>query len=423
MSIEHLHKRHGFGRSSGLDLLHNYLCTMGNMSQLKEKIGMRVGIDAVGIRGHGGAAVLCELLAWLPIVRPGWEWHVFVFSRSLREFDDPPVPDRVKLEHTDCGNSGIARLGWVNSTLPKRLQEIKADVLFSFANIAPSKARIPQVVFCHQAYAFFSDALLNQPLLKRLRLLVMRHQMLCGARASRALIVQTEAMRQRIIEIDPSLAGRLRVIPSGYRTISGTAGISSELKAVIDNAHQPRLIYVSHPGRSKNHLALVRAMPSILKTFPKARLLFSLDKHLPAQSLYNSFVGEILREADALGVSQCLVWLGILNSDEVNYVLQNSNLMVFPSLAESFGLGLVEAMAAGCPIAAADLPYAHDVCSDAAAYFSPNRPESVAETVIKTCSDQTVLTRLRAAGTERKMRFSYRAIAEDLANVIESATK
>lgn len=124
---------------------------------------MKIAIDAVGIRGHGGAAVLCELMLWLPIVRPEWEWHVFIFNRNLREFDDPAVSDKVTFKHTDSGNKGISRLLWVNYILPKRLEEIKADVLFSFANMAPSRPRIPQVVYCHQAYAFFSDALSKQP--------------------------------------------------------------------------------------------------------------------------------------------------------------------------------------------------------------------------------------------------------------------
>jgi hypothetical protein len=61
---------------------------------------MLVAIDAVGIRGHGGASVLTELLHWLPIVRPAWKWQVFLFDRDLREFDDPAVEGNVSFEHT-----------------------------------------------------------------------------------------------------------------------------------------------------------------------------------------------------------------------------------------------------------------------------------------------------------------------------------
>lgn len=384
---------------------------------------MKVAIDAVGIRGHGGAAVLCELLQWMPTVRPDWEWHVFIFKRHLREFDDPLVSNRVVFEHTDCGNSGRSRLRWVNNLIPKRLEEIKADVLFAFSNIAPSRSGVPQVVFCHQAYAFFSDALSTLPLLKQLHMLFMRYQILRGARASQALIVQTDAMLKRILEIEPALVGRVHVIPSGYRTAPAVTKLSPAIKSLIDCASRPRLIYVSHPGRNKNHLALIRAMSIILKTFPSASMLLTLDKQRMSDPLYQSVVDKLLHEAEALGVNERLVWLGILNPDEVDYALRSSDLMVFPSLAESFGLGLVEAMAAGCPVAAADLPYAHDVCGGAAVYFLPRNPENIAEVVVRTCSDPTSREKLRGAAAQQQERYSYRKIAEEFACVLEMATK
>ena len=61
--------------------------------------------------------------------------------------------------------------------------------------------------------------------------------------------------------------------------------------------------------------------------------------------------------------------------------------MVFPSLAESFGLPLVEAMAAGCPVAAADRPYAREVAGPAAVYFDPLDPRALAECVIGVLGD------------------------------------
>ena len=97
--------------------------------------------------------------------------------------------------------------------------------------------------------------------------------------------------------------------------------------------------------------------------------------------------------------------------------------MVFPSLTESFGLGLVESMMAKCPVAAADLPYAHEVCGDAAVYFNPNNSESIANTIIAVCRDEATLARLRSTGAERKSRFSYQRIAEEITRVLELAAE
>jgi glycosyltransferase involved in cell wall biosynthesis len=381
---------------------------------------MRVVIDAVGIRGHGGAAVLCELLRWLPIVRPQWRWHVFLLERHLREFDDPPATEQVTIEHTRSGDGGMSRLFWVNRLLPKRLQTVKANVLFSFANIAPARSRIPQVVFCHQLNAFFSDGLPTQAVLKRVRMLFMRHQILRGARASQGMIVQTEAMRRRILELTPRLEGQVHVIPSGYRTASPSPAIRSDKKEMIDRAKQPRLIYVSHPSEHKNHLVLIRAMPNILQSFPSASLLLTLEHHDAPNRRYQRFIREIEKRAKDHGVGDRIVWLGQLNHEEVGFALRQSDLMVFPSLAESFGLGLVESMAAGCPIAAADISYAHDVCGGAAAYFNPCEPEDIAKAVSTILSDNTRLQKIKAAGERQKSRYSYQIIAGQIAEVLQA---
>jgi len=384
---------------------------------------VRVAVDAVGIRGHGGAAVLVELLHWLPAVRPDWQWHVFLLDRRLREFDTPTVPEKVTLEETGIGNSGLGRLSWVNRSLLARLEVVGANLLFSFANIAPVRSGLPQVVYCHQPNAFFSDGIPLRMFFKRWRMRLMRSHILRGARASGAMIVQTKAMRERIIELEPSLDGRIHVIPSGYRTPSGNPDIREEKKALIDGADRPRLIYVSHPSEHKNHLALVRAMPAILKTMPSASLLLTLDKQRPGHRRYTSFIVDIQKEAEQLGVSQRLVWLGILNPDEIEYALRVSDLTVFPSLAESFGLGLVESMAAGCPVAAADISYAREVCGEAAVYFDPRNSADIAETVLSVLREDATAERLRSIGTERKDRFSYQRIAEEIARVFEMAAE
>lgn len=86
-----------------------------------------------------------------------------------------------------------------------------------------------------------------------------------------------------------------------------------------------------------------------------------------------------------------------------------------------FGLGLAESMATGCPIAAADLLYAHDVCDEAAIYFDPYNSESLAKVVTSVCREPVRLAEMKAKGMERKALYSYETIAEQIAKTLESA--
>lgn len=387
-----------------------------------------VCIDAVGIRGHGAEAVLCELLHWLPEIRPEWKWHVFILERSLREFDDPVVVPQVEIEHTKCGNNGMSRLGWVNSKLQKRVLEIGADMIFSFANIGARWPLAPQVVMVQQRNAFFKDCMAQGDLLSRLRMYLLRRQILAGAKASSALIVQTESLRIRIEQYDSRFKGRIHVIPGGYRTPSTMTLLRPDIKLLIDKATRPRLIYVSHPSTHKNHLSLLKAWELIHMKYPTASLLLTLQPKYyntkkKTERLYDSFLKPILDYHESMKKPNKIIFLGFINYDEVQYALSNSDLMVFPSLSESFGLGLVESMNAGCPIIAADLPYAHDVVADAALYFDPNDSHSIEQTVDKVLQSDNMRQRLINSGKERLFIYTYAKISEKIAQVFEDAIK
>lgn len=382
---------------------------------------MLVVIDGVGIRGQGGAAVLCELLHWLPKARPSWRWHVFLLPRDLREFDDPPVAGTVAIEHATYGDSGMGRLLWVHGILPARLRDLGADLVFSMANIGSSRPRVPQVVFCHQLNALSDTANRKNSWPMRLRMRLLRPWILRGAMSSEAVIVQTETMKQGLTAFLPDLAERVRVIPSGYRTSPGNPKIRDEKRRLIDGIEGVKLVYVSHPHEHKNHEALLRAIPLIAADIPSVKLLLTVEPPNRTDPRYSMLADRVRREAARAGVDQRIAWLGTLTPDEVSYALAKSDLMVFPSLAESFGLPLAEAMAAGCPIAAADLPYAHDVAGDAAAYFDPHDPRSLADCVVSLWRDGKSRAFISSRGVERSRLFSYEIISEAMATVLDDA--
>jgi glycosyltransferase involved in cell wall biosynthesis len=70
--------------------------------------------------------------------------------------------------------------------------------------------------------------------------------------------------------------------------------------------------------------------------------------------------------------------LGYVSGEQLWHHYARAHALIFPSIVETVGLPLVEAMQAGLPILAADRPYAREVCGGAALYFDPNDPTSLA---------------------------------------------
>lgn len=367
--------------------------------------------------------MLLELIHWLPKVRPDWQWHLFLFEERLRQFGDPQVAETVTLDRTGCGNTGLERLRWVHTQLGQRVRSIRADMIFSLANIGSSAPCVPQVVFVHHPLPFFSEGMPREKIVQRLRFRFMRNQILRGARNSRGIIVQTNAMRDRIQQLEPGLGERLEVIPSGYRTVCSSVNIRESKKQLIDQATRPRLIYVSAPRIHKNHITLINALPFVLSEFPNVSLLVTEGLPDPYDSSLVTVMKTLTRRIQKLRLDNRVVRLGHLNSDEVDYALRNCDLMVFPSLNESFGLPLAEAIKANCPIVASDLPYAHDVAADGARYFEPNSPHSIAETIISVLSDTSIAQELRKTGSRRKSMFSYEIISDAVARALEHALR
>lgn len=379
---------------------------------------MTVGIDAVGIRGHGGAAVLLELLYWLPRARPEWNWRVFVLPRKHRSFD-LEAPSRAVVVPIAYAANPAGRLLWLLTRVQSRPPASEVDTMLCLANAGSLWRRVPQVLFCQQSNTLFDEPGFPRSFASRLRSRLLRRLMFLSGSASRCILVQTNAMKRRFAVLAPHLSGRLRVVPSGFRTIQDPQALRPELVARIQNSSQPRLIYVAHPSEHKNHPALVRALSGIAREFPSCSLFLTLERDHPPDARYARFIAEIERTARQAAVERNITWLGILNPAEVTYVLRESTLSVFPSLCESFGLPLAESMAAGCPVAAADREYAREILGDCGLFFDPCDPCSIASGIILLLRDAGLREQMCRRGLQRARRYSYERIAGEIADLIE----
>lgn len=314
---------------------------------------MNVAIDAVGIRMGGGARVLCDLIELLPEYRPEWNWAVYVLPEAKRMFALPNVGQRVEFVPIPIGDHPVGRIVWVNHLLSRVLKKRKSEVL-------------------GRLFA-------------------------AGAAASAQVIVQTEAVKEVLIRKFPLLASLTRTIPSAVNRRSQEGPVRPSIKEAVDRARRPRLFYPAYSYAHKNHTRLMSLYSELLNSVPSCALFLTLDQPGTQKSSYETRLDleGVHLCARKHGVADKIGWLGSLSGPEVAYVLRNVDAMIFPSLRESFGLPLAEAMLHECPIAAADLPYAREIAAQAAVYFPPLDPLRAAGIVSALLNDQAQLEYLR----------------------------
>jgi glycosyltransferase involved in cell wall biosynthesis len=120
----------------------------------------------------------------------------------------------------------------------------------------------------------------------------------------------------------------------------------------------------------------------------------------------------IMAAAEAHGVRDQVHALGYRSVEELAYLYQRADMLVFPSLFEGFGIPLVEAMAAGCPVVAARATSIPEVVGDAAELFDPVSPAALAAAMERVADDEGWRETLRARGRRRARDFSANRMAD-----------
>lgn len=94
-----------------------------------------------------------------------------------------------------------------------------------------------------------------------------------------------------------------------------------------------------------------------------------------------------------------------VDDEQLNYLYQQALVFVYPSLHEGFGLPILEAFTAKCPIILSDTECFREIAKDAAIFFEPHSVEDLMEALERVISDTALRTQLIEKGTSRLMDF------------------
>ena len=134
----------------------------------------------------------------------------------------------------------------------------------------------------------------------------------------------------------------------------------------------------------------------------------------------NRFLSEgELREPDALGISTWVQRPGWFEQEELAGVYAMADALLLPSLFESCGLPVLEAMAAGTPVVTADRYGTKEIAEGAAVLVDPESVDSIAEGIRRVLDDPALRTHLIEAGRERSRAFHWSRCATETLRVLE----
>src|SRR5262249_19991629 len=108
-----------------------------------------------------------------------------------------------------------------------------------------------------------------------------------------------------------------------------------------------------------------------------------------------------------LGIAGDVVFVGGVPLEETVSFYQAADVFVYPSLNETFGLPILEAMACGCPVVTSDTSAMPETAGGAAVLSDPKDPASIARAIVEAAGPER--DRLRDAGLQRAGQFTWAA--------------
>ena len=160
----------------------------------------------------------------------------------------------------------------------------------------------------------------------------------------RLLLALTVRLKMRNFSaVSPYLASKWKREMLWGRSIAIIPNISpfSKLAEKEHRAEAFKVLSIGDSGKLKNLHALIKAWPEVLKTIPNAELEI-VGNGLEKGGAYANWARKFC-------LSDSITWHGYLEREKLEKLLEDSAILVHPSLEESFGLSLLEAMSHGIP--------------------------------------------------------------------------
>ena len=199
-------------------------------------------------------------------------------------------------------------------------------------------------------------------------------------------------------KLDPT---RIRTIH--LRMAQRIAPGTGEGKAILESLQltaQRYLVYPANFWKHKNHEMLLTAFGMACDgDLPN-------DIKLVCTGAPGARQEWLMCAAQAMGLGARVLFPGYLPSAELASLMAHCSGVVFPSLYEGFGLPVIEAMAAGVPVACSNTTSLPEVAADAAILFDPRVPTQIARAMASLVADEPLRARLIAAGIDRCAAFS-----------------
>lgn len=352
---------------------------------------MRIGAFPLwtGSQIGGIATYDTELLPALAGIAPEHEFHIYSPSREAIQ--------RLGMQRANVHHHLLfPRSRWINVPISFPIAAAFARLdLLHMTHVPPPISPKPYVMTLHCFSPFTHPEFYPKALGMRMNALVKR-----GIQAARVLICVSNGvkeMAQADLKISPD---RLAV---AYNGVSDRFQPMPSARMRVEERHgidRPYLLFVGVIAPRKNLVRVVEAYDLYRQQMRSDALLVVVGRRWLADD-----VDHAVRR---LGLEGSVIFLNHVDDSHLPDLYSAAEMLVFPSLWESFGIPAMECMACGTPVLTSRGSCMPEIVGDAAVLVDPYSVEAIAEGIAKIMNDPGLADDLRRKGLERAKGFTWR---------------
>ncbi|MEX2314781.1 MAG: glycosyltransferase family 1 protein, partial [Thermomicrobiales bacterium] len=349
---------------------------------------------------QAGVSRYTEALAReLPLVGPDEEYVIFTGPRrpSAARGIDPGI----EWVHARLPTARPeARILWeqtVGATIARRY---RLDLIHAPVNVTPLVTGSPRVVTIHDLAFHLYPEQYPGPKQRYLRLMTR----LSVRRAARVIAV-SEATRQDVIRLYGARPEMVVMVPNGvtddYRPLP-----AEQVEAFRATQGLPErfILFVGTLQPRKNLETLLRAY---------AQVADETGWELVVAGAAGWSYAPIFETARALGLAERVRFAGYVAGEDLPLWYNAAGMFVYPALYEGFGLPLLEAMACGTPVIAANTSSLPEVVGEAGLLVDPRDVAALADAIRRLAGSETLRAELGERGRQQATAYSWRRTAEE----------
>ena len=291
---------------------------------------------------------------------------------------------------------------WMQLLAPLVLEILQPDVVHFTNAISPLLKRTPTVLSLHDmTLEMFSD--LHPPRRRATRPFVA-----LAARGADAVVTVSESARSDILRLTGIPPQRIHLIANAAAPAFRPLEDQRSLEAVRQRYHLSRelILFVGTIEPRKNLPRLIRAYAELFKSGEISHQLVCVG---PRGWGYHE-VREII---DSLNLDGAVRLTGYIPLEDLLALYNLSQIFVFPSLYEGFGLPVIEAMACGVPVITANNSSMAEITAGSAELINADETESIVEALRRLTSDPERRRELRELGLAQAQKFSWKRAARE----------